>query len=120
MPGSSGDHAELGDARRPLVDREERADAVAGAVVEVEARLPERGRASVSSCAPVAPTGKRAVAMAMWPLSTRVKRSRISAVGVPMATVRVMSVVPSRYWRAGIDQVEVRPAQRAAGWSLAP
>ena len=36
--------------------------------------------------------------MAMWPLSTRVKRSRISAVGSPTMTVRVMSVVPSWYW----------------------
>jgi len=35
--------------------------------------------------------------MAMWPRSTRVKRSRISAVGSPMAMVRVTSVVPSSY-----------------------
>jgi Xaa-Pro aminopeptidase len=46
--------------------------------------------------------------MAMWPFSTRVKRSRIASVGVPMATVRVMSVVPSAYcrmslWEAGLD-----------------
>ena len=47
---------------------------------------------------PRVPLGKRAVAMAMWPLSTSVKRSCISRVGLPMATVRVMSVVPSRYW----------------------
>ena len=33
----------------------------------------------------------------MWPFSTRVKRSRISRVGVPTAIVRVMSVVPSSY-----------------------
>ena len=43
MPGSSGARAELRDARRPLVHRQERADAVAGAVVVVEAGLPERG-----------------------------------------------------------------------------
>ena len=35
--------------------------------------------------------------MAMWPLSTRVKRSFISGVGSPTMTVRVMSVVPSSY-----------------------
>ena len=35
--------------------------------------------------------------MATWPFSTRVKRSRISAVGSPTATVRVTSVVPSSY-----------------------
>ena len=34
----------------------------------------------------------------MWPFRTSVKRSCISRVGLPMATVRVMSVVPSRYW----------------------
>jgi hypothetical protein len=34
----------------------------------------------------------------MWPFNTRVKRSFISAVGVPMTMVRVTSVVPSRYW----------------------
>src|SRR5262249_4056301 len=34
--------AELGDARRALVHREIAADAVPGAVVEVEAMLPER------------------------------------------------------------------------------
>ena len=37
-------------------------------------------------------------AIAIWPLSTRVKRSRISSPGAPTATVRVMSVVPSGYW----------------------
>ncbi len=43
------------------------------------------------------PSGNTARAMAMWPLSTSVKRSRISGVGSPTATVRVMSVVPSWY-----------------------
>ena len=46
---------------------------------------------------PLAPFGNTALAMAMWPLSTRVKRSRISALGLPTAMVRVMSVVPSWY-----------------------
>ena len=36
-------------------------------------------------------------ASAMWPFSTRVKRSRISSVGSPIAMVRVTSVVPSSY-----------------------
>ena len=44
----------------------------------------------------------RQVAIAIWPFSTRVKRSRISSVGWPIAppemkTVGVMSVVPSGY-----------------------
>ena len=38
-----------------------------------------------------------AVATAMWPFRTRVRRSRLSSVGSPMTTVRVMSVVPSTY-----------------------
>ena len=46
---------------------------------------------------PRVPAGKRAVAMAIWPFNTSVKRVRISSVGSPIATVRVMSVVPSRY-----------------------
>ena len=73
------------------------ADAVAGAVVVIEPRLPQRAAREGVELAPVVPFGKRAVASAIWPLSTRVKRSRISALGAPMAIVRVMSVVPSRY-----------------------
>ena len=41
MPRLSGSVAELGDARRPFVHRQIAADAVAGAVVEVEAGLPQ-------------------------------------------------------------------------------
>jgi len=54
-------------------------------------------RASGSSWAPLVLCGNTALAMAMWPFSTRVKRSRISSLGVPTTTVRVMSVVPSSY-----------------------
>ena len=46
---------------------------------------------------PMVPSGKRAVASAIWPFSTRVKRSFISAVAVPTMMVRVTSVVPSGY-----------------------
>ena len=67
------------------------------------------GRASESSCAPVVPSGKRARAIAMWPFSTRVKRSRISPVGSPIAMVRVMSVVPSTYWAPEL----IRSSRRA-------
>ena len=78
--------AELGDARRALVHRQIAADAVAGAVVEIERRPPTANwRAKESSCAPVVPSGNTARAIAIWPLSTRVKRSRISAVGSPTA-----------------------------------
>ena len=84
------------------------ADAVAGAVVEIEAGRPQRRRAqAVELRAGRALRETRAVAIAMWPLSTRVKRSRISAVGSPTVTVRVMSVVPSAILGAGVDQEEL-------------
>ena len=54
-------------------------------------------RAKASICAPLVPVGNRQVAIAIMPLSTSVKRSAISGVAVPRATVRVMSVVASRY-----------------------
>ena len=99
MPGSSGTRVgRLGDALRALVDAEIAADAVAGAVVVVEPGLPQGDARQRVELAAGGARGKRAVASAMWPFSTRVKRSRISAVGGPIATVRVMSVVPSRYW----------------------
>ena len=72
---------------------------MAGAMIEIDAGRPQRLRgANESSCAPVVPSGNTAVAIAIWPLSTRVKRARISALGSPSAMVRVMSVVPSSYW----------------------
>lgn len=46
------------------------------------------------------PSGNTAVASAMWPFNTRVKRSRTSAggsSGPAIQTVRVTSVVPSGY-----------------------
>ena len=92
---------------------------MAGAVVVVEAGAPRAAtRASASSAEPVVPAGKRTRASARWPFSTRVKRSRISGVGSPMATVRVTSVVPSRYWRAGIDQQQRAgaPVRLASRW----
>ena len=88
----------LGDPLRALVDRQIAADPVARAVVVVQAGVPERGAGEgVELASPVVPFGKRAMASAMWPRRTRVNRSRCSAVGGPMATVRVTSVVPSRY-----------------------
>jgi len=60
-------------------------------------RLHSGARARVSSAEPVVPAGKRIRASARWPFSTSVKRSAISGVGVPIASVRVTSVVPSRY-----------------------
>ena len=54
----------------------------------------------------------------MWPFNTRVKRSRISGSGVPIATVRVTSVVPSRYCAPEIDEIEragLEPAFGARG-----
>ena len=61
---------------------------------------------------PRVPTGKRIVDMAIMPFRTRVNLRRRSASTEPMATVRVMSVVPSRYCapesiraRIGISQL---------------
>ena len=89
----------LGDALRAFVDREIDADAVAGAMVEIEAGAPQRGaREARRSARRSFPAGKTARATAMWPFSTRVKRSRMCGVGRPTAIVRVMSVVPSSYW----------------------
>ena len=96
--------AEL-EIRRAFMHREIAADAVA-------CRARNRGRpapdiAARVSCAPVVPSRKIARAIAMCPRGTRVKRSRISSDGVPIAIVRVTSVVPSSYCAAGIDQQEV-------------
>ena len=44
------------------------------------------------------PLGKVAVARAICPFKTSVNILRCSALGAPMVTVRVTSVVPSRYW----------------------
>ena len=67
---------------------------------------------------PRVPLGKRAEAMAICPLRTSVKRSRISFVGLPMATVRVMSVVPSRYC-APLSMRNSSPAPQLAVGRLA-
>jgi hypothetical protein len=64
---------------------------------------------------PVVPAGKRRRAMARWPFSTRVLRVTISAEGSPIATVRVTSVVPSRYWPP-LSTSSSEP--RAARWLL--
>ncbi len=44
------------------------------------------------------PRGNEARDSAIMPLSTSVKSTFWSALGVPTATTRVMSVVPPRYW----------------------
>ena len=59
--------------------------------------LSEARAAAWLASEPLVPAGKRTRASARWPLSTSVNRSRISLLGSPMATVRVTSVVPSRY-----------------------
>jgi hypothetical protein len=46
---------------------------------------------------PEVPLGKTAVSIAMCPCSTRVNERRCAVVGVPKCSVRVTSVVPSRY-----------------------
>ena len=54
-------------------------------------------RASGSSSQPREPFGKRAVLMAIMPFSTSVKKRFCSSGTAPIATVRVMSVVPLIY-----------------------
>ena len=58
MPGLERSVAGLGDPLRTLVHREIGADAMAGAVVEVEPGAPQSLRANASICAPVVPFGK--------------------------------------------------------------
>ena len=79
------------------MNREIRPDAVPRAVVEIEPRSPQRGARQGVDLRAARSDGKTARAIAMWPLSTRVNRSRMSALGCPTAIVRVMSVVPSSY-----------------------
>ena len=110
--------AELGDARRPFVHRQIAADAVAGAVVEVEAGLPTApARANGSSCAPVVPSGKH--------------RARDGDVALEHAGEAVAHLRGRRADRDGAGDVggavlvlrrrnrsgTVRPA-RSRGWSL--
>ena len=72
MPGSSSTRAEPRQPLRPLMHREIAADAVAGAVVEVEPASHSGRRASGSRSCPRVPLGKRAVAMAICAFSTSV------------------------------------------------
>ena len=95
MPGLERRAVGLVDARRAFMHRQIAADAVAGAVIVVEARLPQGGARQHVELAAAGALGKADGEMPIMPLSTRVKRSCISAVGLPMMTVRVMSVVPS-------------------------
>ncbi len=75
------------------------ADPVPRAMVEIETALPERlAREGIELRTADALREDAASEMAIMPLSTRVKRSVISALGLPTAMVRVMSVVPSTYW----------------------
>lgn len=69
-----------------------------GAMAVIRPTSHKGRRAKLSSWAPVVPSGKIAVAMAIWPLRTRVKRSFISSLASPTGITRVTSVVPSAYW----------------------
>ena len=90
--------AEFGDPRRTLMHRQITADAMPRAMFEIEAGLPEILPRETVELGAGRTIGKdRARAIARWPRSTRVKRSRISSVGSPIAMVRVTSVVPSSY-----------------------
>ena len=100
----------------PSCTREIAADAVAGAVVVIEAGLPQRpAREAVELRAARALREHARVAMAMWPFSTRVKRSRISrgrladrdGAGDVGGAVDVLG--------AGIDQVELAGLELAVG-----
>ena len=116
MPGSSGCvFGSLGDALRALVHAEIGADAVAGAVVVVEADLPQRAaRKRVELRAGGARRESAHSASAMWPFSTRVKRSRIS--GARLADRDGAGDVGGavEILRAGIDQIERARFERAS------
>ena len=85
-------------ALRAFVDVEEESDAVAGAVEIVEAFVPQEVAGEDVELVAVVPAGKMAEPRAMWPFMTRVKSRFCWGVGVPVAMVRVRSVVPSGYW----------------------
>ena len=98
----SGGVAELGDARRAFVHRQIAADAVAGAVVEVEAGLPQRlpgERVELRAGGAVGEHRARDRDMALQHAGEALAHfiAHVLA-GSPIATVRVMSVVPSSYW----------------------
>ena len=83
---------------RPLVHVEIAAHPMSGAVIEIQARLPQGVTRQHVQLGTGSAGGKAGGGnAAMWPFKTRVKRSRISSLGRPMAMVRVTSVVPSRY-----------------------
>ncbi len=98
MPGQQRLEAAARQALRPLVHAEVGADAVAGAMVVVEAVAPERrARHRVDVAARRARAASAAGTWRSCPFSTSVN-GRIAAGGTgPIATVRVMSVVPSAY-----------------------
>ena len=100
---------------------EEAADAVAGAVGVIEPGLPQMagGRSCRAGCR-ACPWGRRARASAIWPLSTRVKRSRISAVGVADRDGAGDVGGAVGILAARIDQIERVRLERAVGLLARP
>ena len=104
------------DPLRPFMDGQEAADAVAGAMGVIEAGLPtETGgrscRAGCRACRRERRRGRRAI----WPLSTRVKRSRISA-----SACRSRRCGSRRWCRRDIgrrNRPDRASSARSAGWS---
>jgi hypothetical protein len=92
------------------------AHAMPGAMGIIQPRRHRCWRASVSSCAARSARRKDGAGQAIWPLSTRVKRSALHpAAPGPTQTVRVMSVVPSGYCPP--DRPDRRWRAPACGWS---
>ncbi|MCY1180904.1 hypothetical protein D9M73_213770 [compost metagenome] len=65
------------------------------------------------------PFGNCARDKAITPLSTRVQSRFCSSVGVPTATIRVMSVVPPRYWPPESINSRPSPSMTACSSSVA-
>ena len=91
--------SEARQAHGPFVYRQIASNSVAGAVIVVQSDLPERSACEGVEMGTTDPRGNTRVAMAIWPFNTRVACSRTSWGGTsgPVQSVRVMSVVPSRY-----------------------
>ena len=86
------------DAARPFVHIQKRTYAVPGPVVVIQSGVPEGGPSQRVQSSTGDTARKRTRPNRMCPCSTRVKRSLCSALAFfPSSTVRVISVVPSRY-----------------------
>ena len=122
MPGRSGSSPpawalpDRRDALRPLVDRRESCRRHGRCRGRNRARPPTgtAGRSCRAACR-ACPSGRARVATAIWPLRTRVKRSLISAVGVPIDDGAGHVGGAVRILAARIDQIDRVHLERPVG-----